>query len=520
MRWWIPAALWVLALGALVFVWVRDEPLRQNRYLGTGAVLFLAVLLSFVWAVTLSGWRRRTRRWVLGGSMLLVVLFFGLFEVRDVTGDLVPIFGWRWRAKDDALPREVVAPTQPDSERVRAERDWPQFQGPERDGVVREDRLERDWAAHPPRVVWRRELGPSWSSFAVAGELAVTQEQRGEDECVVAYDLGTGEPVWLHSEPARYDESIGGIGPRATPTVDRGRVYALGATGLLVALDLESGELLWKRDVPLDAGSGVNVWGAASSPLVLDELVVVTSGGGGGSSVLAYERDSGEPAWKAGDEQAGYASPSLHELAGVPQIVTLNQTSVTAHDPATGELLWQAPWSDATEAVSQPVAIPGDRLIVASGYGVGAGAFHVTRNEAGGLAIEQLWKSRALKSKLSNYVYHDGHVYGFDDGILACIDVERGRRAWKGGRYGHGQLLLFGDLLLVTAESGELVLIEANSEELRELGRAPALDSKTWNGPAFAPPYLLLRNDQEAVCVELALEAAPEASPDQDSARR
>ena len=191
----------------------------------------------------------------------------------------------------------------------------------------------------------------------------------------------------------------------------------------------------------------------------------------------------------------------------MPQILIFNRGSVAAHDPATGEELWSYPWPEMQPNVAQPLPLPGDRVLVSSGYGVGSKLLHVARNTAGGaFDVELLWESPRLKAKFTTIVLRDGYVYGLDDGVLVCLDPETGERRWKQGRYGHGQVLLVGDLLLVQTEEGEIALVEANPERHVELARIPVVSGRAWNTPALAGPYLLLRNDREAVCLELPLE--------------
>jgi outer membrane protein assembly factor BamB len=244
----------------------------------------------------------------------------------------------------------------------------------------------------------------------------------------------------------------------------------------------------------------------ASSPLVAGGLVVVQLGRNG-DSLAAYDRASGEPAWQAGDDRGSYTSPVLLTVAGREQIVVVNQKSVAGHDPATGELLWRAPWPDPGERITPPLRIGADRLLVSAGYGVGSRLLQLVARDRGYAVLER-WRSPRLKSKFAPMVARDGVVYGLDDGVLTALDPATGERLWKAGRYGHGQIILVGDHLLIQAENGDLALVEADPAEHRELARLAALDAKTWNPPALAGGYLLVRNDREAVCYELPLAGA------------
>jgi outer membrane protein assembly factor BamB len=329
--------------------------------------------------------------------------------------------------------------------------------------------------------------------------------------------------VWTYSVPERYATVIGGIGPRATPTLDGGQVFALGATGLLSALDLHSGELLWSHHVVKEHAASTPDWAKSCSPLVVDEKVIVSVGAPEGWSLVAYHRDSGAVLWHAGDDLSSYSSPLLAELAGEKQVLIFNQSSLTSHSLQTGEILWKQSWSSAQPNVAQPLILPGNKVLLSSGYGIGSKLFQIQRSERGTdedtdedtdegtdegtggevWTVEELWESRRLKAKFATPIATGGYIYGLDDGILTCIDAAAGERQWKGGRYGHGQIMLVEDLLLIQSEGGDVVLVEATPEEHRELGRLPALGSKTWNPPMLSGSTLLLRNDQEAVAFAL-----------------
>lgn len=493
-------------VGLLAWFWLRDAPsVQHHRMIPTFPTLFFGTLFLWLWAVLFSRLPGRLRLGLFLSVGLVAGLVCLLLEIKEVDGNLKPIVGWRWsgeRTFDDSTVAAGDTAAGPD--------DYPQFYGPNRDATLAGPRLARDWQARPPRELWRQPVGEGCSSYAVVGEAAVTQEQRGDDEAVVRYELRTGRQVWIHGEHAPFNTTVGGRGPRATPTIAGGRVYNLGATGLLRCLDLADGRLRWKRDVLDDHDVEAPDWGLASSPLVAGELVVVGLGRRG-ISLAAYDRQTGEPAWKAGAEAGSYSTPTLAMVAGREQILMLNQTSVAGHHPVTGERLWREPWVDPGERVSPPLVLTDQEILVSAGYGIGSRRLRIADRD-GALAVEERWESRRLKSKFAPMVLRDGVVYGLDDGILVALDPETGERLWKRGRYGHGQLILVDDLLLIQAENGDVVLVEASPEEHRELARLEALDGKTWNPPALSGRLLLIRNSREAACYELPV--APEESPD------
>jgi outer membrane protein assembly factor BamB len=501
--WWPAGVIVGLGAGAVAGIRASLFVSQQHQNLATGVAVILTLLSLLLWCLLASRLPWRIRLAVLGGVVMVVGLAAALVRIRGVTGDLVPIFEFRW-GRPQAVegsgqgPRTVAPAVLP-----AGGADFPQFLGPTRNATLTGPRLARDWTVQPPQRLWLQRVGTGWSGFAVVGGLALTQEQRGENEVVVCYDLLTGREVWSHADAVRHDTTLGGEGPRATPTVASNRVFALGATGILNCLELATGRRLWSKNLVADNQSHVPEWGVSGSPLVLGDLVIVSAGGHESRSLVAYRVATGEFVWGGGDASSGYSSPLLATLAGAPQVLIFNASGVVAHDPANGQVLWKHPWRGGHPHVAMPVVLPEDRVLVSSGYGTGSEMLKVSRDAGGRFSAARLWKSTRLKAKFTNPIHFQGHIYGLDDGILVCLDAATGAQNWKEGRYGHGQNLLVGDLLLVTAESGEVVLLEPNPEAPRELTRFVALRSKTWNPPALAGEYLLVRNDKEAACYRL-----------------
>jgi outer membrane protein assembly factor BamB len=433
------------------------------------------------------------------------LLVMALFRFHGVTGDLVPVLQWRWERPSwtslGQRPKSVASalPAQP----TQLTNDWPQFLGPHRNSVVEQPHLARDWKAQAPQRLWLQPVGPGWSGFAVAGSRAITQEQHGEVETVVCYDLLAGTPIWSYAYPAHFQSPLAGEGPRATPTLTDGRVYALGATGILNCLDLETGKLVWSKDIMEDNRAKLNGWGASGSPLIVNAIVVVSAGGKDNRSLVAYRAATGDFVWGNGTDGAGYSSPCLVTLAGIPQILIFNSSGVSAHDPMSGTNLWKYHWPSGHPHVSMPIVVSTNCLLVSSGYGIGSELLKIQADGEGKLAATRLWKSNRLKAKFTNLVCREGFIYGLDDGIMTCLDASSGEHRWKEGRYGHGQEILVGDVLLVSAESGEIILLDPSPKEPRELTRFSALKGKTWNPPALAGQYLVVRNDKEAACYRL-----------------
>jgi outer membrane protein assembly factor BamB len=437
-----------------------------------------------------------------------------ILRIDGPTGETHLDFAWRWTPTPSelgALQAESPAASLQGVDLTRTTAsDYPQFLGPERLGIVRDIKLARDWATRPPKLLWRKPVGAGWGSFAVVGEYAVTQEQRGQDECVVCDRLSDGAVAWVHADPADFESSMGGPGPRATPTIFEGRVYSVGATGVLNCLDGATGRSIWSKNINEDnQATGLAAHGVCGSPLVVDDLVVVSPTGANGISLAAYRQRTGERVWAEGHDQASYGSPLLVTLAGTRQIFLYTSDGVTGHDVATGAVLWHFHWTNnQTVNCSQPLVHVGgnDRIFVSTDYDGGCALFQVERSADGKWTTKMIQDSRHMRTKFTTPIYYDGHIYGLDNGILECLDPANLRRPlWKDGHYQHWQILLAGDLLIVQTENGPVMLVEASPKVLRELGRIEALSNKTWNNPALAGKYLLVRNDREAACYELAV---------------
>jgi outer membrane protein assembly factor BamB len=320
---------------------------------------------------------------------------------------------------------------------------------------------------------------------------------------VSCYNLSTGNPVWRHRDAARFWESNGGAGPRATPTLSNGRVYTFGATGLLNALDARNGSVVWSRNAASDTGAKTPGWGFASSPLVVNDLVIVAASG----RLAAYDAATGNPRWSAPARAGSYSSPQLMTIGGVPQVLLLTGTGVTSVAPADGKLLWEHGWPG-TPILQPARTSDGDVLITTGDMSGGVGTRRIAvAHGSGGWTVEERWTSAGLKPYFNDFVVHKGHAFGFDGSILACIDLKDGTRKWKGGRYGHGQLVLLPDqdLLLVLSEEGELALVAAIPDQFTEFAKLPAIEGKTWNHPVLAGDVLLVRNGEEMAAFRLSL---------------
>ena len=382
--------------------------------------------------------------------------------------------------------------------------EWPGFRGPDRDSVIHGVRIATDWSASPPALIWRRPIGPGWSSFAVNGDLLYTQEQRGGDEVVSCYRVSTGQPVWRHRNATRFWESNAGAGPRGTPTLSNGRVYTLGATGVVNVLEAGSGAVVWSRNAATDLNEKVPFWGISSSPVVVDDVVIVAAGG----KLGGYEAATGKLRWSGGGSGGSYSSPHLVTIDGVQQVLFISGPGTTSLQPATGKVLWEHSWPGG--AIVQPaITAEGDVVVNAMAGAGGAGIRRIAVRHAGGeWTAAERWTSTGLKPYFNDFVLHKGYAYGFDNNILSCVDLQDGTRKWKGGRYGSGQLVLLADqdLLLVVSEDGELALVKAAPDQFTEVAaKLAAIEGKTWNHPVVIGDLLLVRNGQEMAAFRLPL---------------
>jgi outer membrane protein assembly factor BamB len=487
------------------------------------------VLFAFVVAVIASSrLGSLARRVVVVLTILLASGCWTLIRIEGVRfggGD----YAWRWtptaeerllaQTKDEPTelaPAPVEAAKQPVESRATEKRaepqpvpaaamsapEWPGFRGPNRDSVIRGMQIATDWTKSPPVEIWRRPVGPGWSSFAVQGDFIYTQEQRGEEEVVACYKLSTGEGVWKHRDATRFWEANAGAGPRGTPTLSGGRLYAFGATGILNALDSATGGVVWSRNVATEAEVKVPTWGFSSSPLVVGDAVIVAASG----RLAAYDAATGKPRWLGPKAGGSYSSPHLLTINGVPQVVLLTGAGATSVAPTDGTVLWKQEWTDAGGILQPALTADGDLLLTISGMAGGDGMRRISvSNGPGGWSVKELWNTRGLKPYFNDFVVHKGHAYGFDGAILACIDLADGTRKWKGGRYGQGQLILLPeqDLLLVLSEDGELALVSATADEFTEFARVPAIEGKTWNHPVLVGDVLLVRNAEHMAAFRL-----------------
>lgn len=445
-------------------------------------------------------------------ASLLAMGYWDLRQSEGVTGRFENQLLWRWEptSEEQYLQELASRAAEPSGESslgsstVLGTVHWPEFRGSGRHGVVSGVALSEDWDTSRPQEIWRTRVGPGWSSFSVAGDRLFTQEQRGEEEAVVCLDAKTGETVWSFTYPGRFWEAIGGAGPRATPTIADDGLYALGADGTLVRLSAIDGSEVWRRDLKLDADRDPPQWGFSSSPLVSNSMVVVHAGGENDRGVLSYRAADGEPMWSVASGDHSYSSPQLATFDGTEGILMMTNAGLQFLHPDDGRTIWEHAMPSENYRALQPL-VHDQSVLVATSLGEGTVRVTISRDEESGWKIDEDWTTRGMKPEFNDYVLTGGHVYGFDGSIFGCIDFASGKRQWKRGRYGNGQVLLLADAgqLLVLSEEGELVLLRANPDRLDEVARAPGIEGKTWNHPVLIGDRLYVRNASEAACFQM-----------------
>lgn len=522
----LPRSIWrkmrfpaiIIAIPVLLIVleslWDRLEwspDLYMYVGMGMNFSVMLAPVILLVWFLFFSGFTKQTR---FGGLTLLLVLAgaaFTLIRKVEFTGKMKPILYYRWEAMpQDQMPVLVAMPASTPYDLTILPEDSPKLRGYRGDGTTLGVPTDLNWIKLAGEKHWQHPLGGGHAGIAVAGQLAFTIEQRGENEAIVAYAEGSGEPRWVHQYPAafKHSEPMGGNGPRTTPTLVEGLLYCLGGQGHLHCLDAANGQVKWKTNILEDAGAKNLEWGMSSSPLVVGNVVYVNPGIDPDKktqqAVAAYDRLTGKKLWSAGSDQAGYSSLMMAKLAGAEQLLLFDAAGLKGLDTKDGKQLWLYPWKTSFDMnCAQPIVIGDDQVFISSEVSNG-GAMLKLSHEGDNWKVSEIWKTKYLGIKFSNAVLHRDHLYGLGNGYLTCLDAKTGERKWKSRlSYGNGQILLAGDVLVITAEDGFVALVAADATKFNELKRIPVFTGRTWNVPAIARGKLYLRNHQEMACVKL-----------------
>jgi outer membrane protein assembly factor BamB len=519
-------AVSILAVVALVLI--GDESIRSGLW------IYGVPLMMLLWTVGLTMVARSgSRVWA---PALLSVLGWSAFlpaRLDGFDGTYYPEFSWRWtpqrgegrlvaqeaatKPAEGAFPSEIV------------DGDWPGFRGPQRDSRVVGVKINTDWSAKKPKVLWTVPLGTAWSSMSIVGDWLFTQEQIGQQEAVVCYDAKTGTERWRHVTDTCFKEIVSGPGPRATPTVAKDRLYAVGGMGHLQCLEAGTGKSVWEHDLMKEYQAKLPEWGFSCSPLVIAGQVVVYVDGKEDRGLVAFDAESGKETWHVGCKGMNYASAQRVMLGDEEMILFVGDQGLLGLDPPTGKARFQfKPTGFRMAPMVQPQLIEGSSVVLSVGDGTGSARVSVnpadgsvtdrlggsseiiafasdTKEETPAWKVTQDWESKNLKPSFNDFVYHDGALFGFDQNIFACVDAKTGNRLWKKGRYGFGQVIAFPEsqAVLVLTETGEIVLLAMDKKAHRELGTFEAVQGKTWNHPAFAHGVLYVRSGEQMAAIDL-----------------
>jgi outer membrane protein assembly factor BamB len=454
--------------------------------------------LSFRRLMMSARWARTTRWSALGaGAVLAVVASAAAIHRMDVE---------KFRGYPERMTKLQEACLRSDDFSAFLTGGWPQWRGPNRDGVSRETGLLTEWPSEGPPLCWQQNLGRGFSAPVVAHNRVYTlSASTPTDEVVACWDAATGRSLWRFAYPNQYEERMGS-GPRSTPAVDGDRIYTVGPTGILHCLRAGTGELVWRHDLLDEFHAPRPQYGVAFSPLIDGDVVYVLPGGEKGNSVAAFDKYTGRLVWQALEDPVGYSSPILVTAAGVRQLLVLTNMALVSLSPRDGAVLWRYPWVTPNGFnIATPIALD-NYVFLSSGYGKGCTLLEIGTNPAGSLAARPVYEHNRMRNYFSSSVCYRGYLYGFDNSDLVCMDVRTGKTLWreKGIRsFKKGSLLISDGHLIILSEYGKLHLAEATPEGYREKAHFQVSENKCWTVPILAAGRLYVRDESCLRCFDL-----------------
>lgn len=401
-----------------------------------------------------------------------------------------------------------------------AQADWPNYRGPNHDGISAEKLTAKSFPASGPREIWKAPNPGGFSSFSVADGRAFTIIGRSVDgaptEVLLALDAKSGRELWaLNLTTAKYDggggagtdDNKGGDGPRSTPTVNGAFVYALDARLNLVCAEAATGKAVWRKDIVAEHAGRNITWQNAASPVIDGDLLFV-AGGGEGQALLGVDKKSGKVVWKGENDRMTHATPVVATVLGVRQVIFFTQSGLVSVAPADGKVLWRQEFTYKTSTAASPI-VGGDIVYCSAGYGVGAGAYRISK-KGDTFQSTEIWRQPGkLQNHWSTPVYFQGHLYGifgfkeYGSAPLQCIELATGTQKWSQPGFGPGNVTLVEDHLLVLGDAGQLAIVEATPTAYREKAKADILQGKCWTTPTYSGGRVYARSTAEAVCIDL-----------------
>ena len=522
------AGVVLVALAPLVFSLVSEIDHQFGNMTAVGFLLLAGLLISGAILSWIS-WR-----WTVALFLLVAAGIFGatqLVEFKGFTGELIPILALKKGNKPSQTTSSDIAVNQRSSDaRLVAEAAKSrstQLLGNQRNGVVSSPEFSTDWEQQPPKVLWNRSIGLGWSGTAIRDQKIFTLYQSDQEETIAALDLLSGETIWETKLPGYHTHPLGGTGPRATPTIFNELLVSQTASGQLVVCRLDDGSVIWKKDLielggwTLSESENAITWGRSGSPLVVNRdgkpTVIVPLGGSKNHtepiSMAAFDLENGDLVWRSGRDQIAYSSPVVLNIHGRDHIAIIQENYAVGYSIEDGSELWRAPWpskSGGDACASQPVLVGANRILLGKGYALGSKLIEleadIPQSPDGGEVSSSTWSAKTiwdhtsiLKTKFTSAIYHQEKLYGLSDGVLECVDPNTGKRVWKKGRYGQGQLLVVNDRLLVSTEDGRIVLVHPERGDL--IYEMPVIEGITWNIPTVAGPFLIVRNGEQIACL-------------------
>lgn len=373
--------------------------------------------------------------------------------------------------------------------------DWFRWRGPDLNGISKEKNWTAEWPADGPKKLWKASVGMGFSSFAVSNGRVYTIGNANDTDTVFCFDASTGKEIWKHSYPAPLDAKYYEGGTSSTPTVDGDRVFTLSKRGDAFCLDAATGKIIWSKNLEQELGAKIPTWGFAGSPLVEGDLLIMNVGSAG----TALDKKSGKVVWSNGKDTAGYSTPVPLGSGKDRAVLLCIKQDVAAIRVSDGKELWRHPWKSAYDVNAADPILAGDKIFVSSGYNHGAMLLKVADNKP-----ELVWENKNMKNHMNSSVVWNGHVYGPDEGELACLNLETGQKKWSEKSFGKGSLMMADGKIIGLSEKGELMVIEPTPEKFKVISRAQVIGGKCWTTPVLSNGKIYCRTSKgDVVCVDV-----------------